>query len=88
MRTYYRTATGYGYTDDDLPEVPESWTVITQEEYEALVAADQQAADDAAAAALAEANARWTTVHDDLVAAGVSNEAAVLLANAVGFPPA
>lgn len=88
MRTYYQTANGYGYTDDELAEIPDSWTVITQEQYEALVAADQQAADDAAAAELAAANARWTTVHDDMVRLGASEDAAVLLANVVGFPPA
>jgi hypothetical protein len=88
VRTYYRTSTGYGYTDEDLAEIPESWTVITQDEYDALVAADQQAAEDAANAEIAAANARWTTVHDDLIRIGASDEAAVLLANVVGFPPA
>jgi len=37
---------------------------------------------------LAAANARWVTVHDDLVRIGASDEAAVLVANAVGIRPA
>lgn len=88
MTRYYQTDTGYGAVDDDTIEFPEAWTEITQEQYEARIAADAQAAADAEAALVAESAARWTTVHDDLIRLGASDEAAVLLANAVGVRPA
>lgn len=89
MTRYFRTDGGVGFTDDDAMTFPDDWAEITQEEYEAQIAADQQAIDDAAAAVLAAANDRWTKVHNDLVTvAGVSDEVAVLLANAVGIRPA
>lgn len=84
--TYFRTENGWGYTEDGGP-IPEGSVEITEEEYLALENAQQEAADQAAAQALAEAKARWTTVHDDLVAAGVSDRAAVLLAGTVGLNP-
>lgn len=88
MTRYFQTDTGHGYTDDDATEFPDAWTEITKAEYDALVAADEQAAADAEAALVAESAARWTTVHDDLIRLGASPEAAVLLANAVGVRPA
>jgi len=86
---YFQTDGGYlSVGDADVPDpVPEAWTEITQDEYDALIAAEQQAAADAEAAAIAASAARWTTVHDDLVRLGASDEAAVLLANAVGVRP-
>lgn len=84
---YFRTETGWGYVEDDETPLPEGSVEITEEEYLALENAQQNEADDAAAQALAEAQARWTTVHDDLVAAGVPERTAVLLAGAVGVNP-
>jgi hypothetical protein len=88
MTRYYRTDSSHGFTEDDALVFPDEWTEITAQEYDALIAAEQQAADDAAAAVLAAANTRWTTVHDDLLRIGASADSAVLLANAVGIPPA
>jgi hypothetical protein len=87
---YFQTDGGRLSVDDaEVPDpVPPEWSEITQEQYEALIAAEQQAAADAEAAVLAAANARWVTVHDDLVRIGASDEAAVLVANAVGIRPA
>lgn len=85
---YYQTETGRGAIDDPDFEFPPEWTEITEDQYNALVEAERQAAEDAVAAAVAEANARWTTVHDDLIRVGVSEDAAVLLANGVGTRPA
>lgn len=87
MTRYYRTDSGYGSVDDDTFAFPEAWTEIPKDEYDALIAADAQAAADAEAQMIAESAARWTTVHDDLVRLGVSDGAAVLLANAVGVRP-
>lgn len=89
MTRYFRTESGYVSTEDDAIEAPPEWTEITAEEYAAILAAEAQAAADAEAAVLAAANDRWVKVHDDLVGvAGVSDEVAVLLANAVGIRPA
>ena len=88
MTRYYQTDTGYGAADDDEMQFPDSWAEITSEQYDALVAADAQAAADVKAAAIAAGNVRWSVVHNDLIAAGVSDEAAVLLANVVGIRPA
>ena len=87
MTRYYRTDTGYGSVDDDTFTFPETWSEITKDEHDALIAAEAQAAADAEAAAITAATARWTTVHDDLIRLGVSGEAAALLANAVGVRP-
>jgi hypothetical protein len=84
---YFQTATGYGYVENDGP-IPEGATPITQAQYDALVQAAEDAAAAAAAQAIADAKARWTTVHTDLVAAGVSDAAARILAGAVGIDPA
>jgi hypothetical protein len=88
MTRYYQTDAGYGATDDDTFEFPESWTEITKDQYDALIAAEEQAAADVEAAARAASSSRWSTVHDELVRIGMSDEAAVLLANAVGIRPA
>lgn len=87
---YFQTDGGRLSIDDaEVPDpVPPEWSEITEEEYDALIAAEQQAAADAEAAVLAAANARWTTVHDDMVRLGASADSAVLLANAVGIRPA
>jgi hypothetical protein len=87
---YFQTDGGRLSIDDaEVPDpVPQEWTEITQEEYEALIAAEQQVIDDAEAEALAAANTRWTVVHNDMVRIGASEESAVLLANAVGIRPA
>ena len=87
MTRYYQTDAGYGAVDDDTMQFPESWAEITQAQYDDLVASEQAATDAAETAARVEANIRWTTVHDDLVRLGASDEAAVLLANAVGIRP-
>lgn len=86
MSKYFQTPTGYGYVDDS-EEIPPGSTEITQAEYEALANAEQEAAEQAAAEAIAAAHLRWTTVHDDLVAAGITEQSATLLANAVGLNP-
>lgn len=86
MDIYYQTATGFGVVND-AASVPEGATVITEAQYEALLVAAEDAAQDAADADLAAANARWTLVHDALVAATVSEAAAVVLADAVGIQP-
>lgn len=88
MAKYYQTDNGGYLETDDSQEAQPGWTPITKDEYDALLAAAQAAQDQANADALAAANQRWTTVHDDLVTAGVSEAAATILANAVGIPPA
>lgn len=86
MAKYFQTENGYGYTDDD-GEIPEGSTAITLAQYNALVAAGQAAQDQAAQEALAAANAQWTLVHDALIAGGVTDPAAEILASAVGVKP-
>lgn len=86
MAKYFQTATGYIEADDDQAAQP-GWTEITQAQYDALVASHQAVMNQAVADEKAAANQRWTTVHDDLVASGVTEAAATIIANAVGFKP-
>lgn len=87
MANYFQTANGYGYVDDDQ-EIPPGSTSITEAQYDALVQAAQDAQDQANADAIAASNARWTQVHDDLVASGVTEATAAILADVVGIRPA
>lgn len=86
MTIYWTTPTGYGYSESE-EAVPEIATVITEDQYNQIIAAqnaEQQAAQEQA---LANAHARWTTVYDGLTAVGVSDAAATALANVVGISP-
>jgi len=82
---YYSTPSG-GY--GEASKLPAGASEITQAQYEALVAAAAAAQEQAAEDAVAAANAQWTLVHDALVAGGVTDPAAEILANVVGTKPA
>lgn len=86
MSIYWKTPTGYGIseTDDSVPEVA---TVITEDQYNAIIAATKAELQTVIDQATAESNRRWTLVHDSLVAAGVSEDAATVLANVAGIKP-
>jgi hypothetical protein len=88
MAKYYQTSTGYGYMENDNDDIPAGATPITEEQYNALVAAAAAAEQEAIDDQIAALNVRWTTVHDALLAGGISESAATILADAVGMKPA
>lgn len=86
MAKYFQTPNGFVAFEDDGEAVPpEGSTEITAEQFTALVEGQDQQAVDQRAQDLADAEARWITVHGDLIAFGLSEEAATIIANSVGI---
>jgi hypothetical protein len=84
---YYQTPVSLGIvTSDD--DVPAGATILTKAQYDAVLAGYEAAEQQLRDVAREQAEERWTTVHDDLIASGVSVSAATILANVVGVEPA
>jgi hypothetical protein len=83
---YWTTPTGRGYSESE-ETVPETATVITEDEYNAILSGIAQKQADTEQQVVTEARDRWSLVHDGLMSAGVPEAAATVLANAVGIPP-
>lgn len=85
--TWYQTANGFGVVDDPA-NVPGGAVIITEAAYNALVAAADTANTNAAATALNQRKADYTTVYAALRSMGLPAAAATILAKAVGDTPA
>jgi hypothetical protein len=88
MDTYYETPSGTVGAVSDAADVPEGATVISQQLYETRLQQHAEAAELALAQEVAARKAQWTLVHDALVAGGVTDPAASVLADVVGTNPA
>lgn len=88
MDTYYETPGGGFGVVDDVANVPEGATVITLQIYQALQQSAAQAEVQRQADEQLQRETQWTTVHDALVAGGVTDPAASILADVVGTNPA
>jgi hypothetical protein len=86
MDIYFQTATGFGTADSEA-NVPAGAIILTKAQYDALLAGAQADADQAAADALTASRLLWVQVHGDLVASGVTDATATVLADAVATRP-